>query len=139
MLAVLASALVALVALGALATLGLVLAILALAALGLVLLVTTSLVHVIGHFILEHEIIFLHRGEVGEGWHTRRCRNSLHFEFSVHPGVQDGKIQSSEPGRSVRSILMGLVSFEGDILPPRVTVISILIRSITSQFLNPFK
>lgn len=47
-------------ALGALATLGLValvLASLALTTVGLVL-VATSLVHVIGHFILRHEIIF---------------------------------------------------------------------------------
>jgi len=76
--AVLTSALVALVlAVLALATLGHVL-VLALATLGHVLLVATSLVHVMSHFILEHEIIFT-QGMRGERRHTHRCRNSLHF------------------------------------------------------------
>ena len=72
---------------------------------------------VMSHFILRHKIIFTHQEGALSG--NPRTRDSLEFQFSVHPIVQNRKINRLEPGLAMRAIVMRLVSLKGDIFPIR--------------------
>ena len=81
-------------------------------------LVSRLVLVVMSHFILRQEIIFFtHQEELCRG--SRRTRTSLQFQFSVHPIVQNRKINRLEPGLALRPIVMRLVSLKGDIFPIR--------------------